>query len=76
MLNVEIEDCAATIEDLKAEKRIIVLKVGKKFSNDVVKCIMQLVGECNVKSIRCAKTIQRISKCLFHYDIDLKDLPK
>ena len=74
-LQIEIDDYAATIEDLKAEKQTIVLKVGKKFSDDVVKCIIQLVGECNVPSIRCAKTIQCISKCLFHHDIDIIDLP-
>ena len=40
-----------------------------------MKYIIQLVGECNVPFIHCAKAIQCISKCLFNWDIDVKDLP-
>ena len=50
---------------------------GHKFTSDVEKCVMELVGECDVPTSKCGQIIQgeTVSKLHKVYDLSLKDLP-
>lgn len=47
---------------------------GNENTSDIEKCVMELVGECEVSSQKCAKVIQATSK-LFSSEIPLCELP-
>ncbi|XP_041362472.1 uncharacterized protein LOC121378388 [Gigantopelta aegis] len=61
-------------EDLKSGEKTLLTKAGNKYSDAVVKCIIQLIGEASVPASRCASVIQCVSKCLFDRQIDIDKL--
>ena len=48
---------------------------GKPYTEDVEKCIMHLMGECDVPSPKCSNVIQAVSKWIFQKYVPLSQLP-
>ena len=74
-LRKEADNSAAQLLDLQNEEKILVTKVGNRFTDNVCRCIIQLIGEVNIPANRCSPAIACISNCLFHTYVDMKDLP-
>ena len=49
--------------------------VGNQSTADVIKTIIELIGEAEVPAARCSKIIHIVSKHIHHVDIPLSDLP-
>ena len=45
------------------------------FLDDIVKCVVELIGEAEVPSKRCGQVIEIVSRHMFSVDIPAKDLP-
>ena len=64
------------LEDLEScNLQTLTTKSGGRFTDDIVKCVIQLIGEVGIAACRCSKTIQCVSQCLFHVALEEKDLP-
>ncbi|XP_064636439.1 uncharacterized protein LOC135493239 isoform X1 [Lineus longissimus] len=77
-LKSECDAYIIKIEDLEAiagSNRKLVTKSGTVYSNEIVKCIIQLIGEVNIPAGRCAPAIKCIANCLFDCKVEMKDLP-
>ena len=48
---------------------------GKPYTENVEKCVMHLMGECDVPSAKCPNVIQAVSKWMFDKDIPHAHLP-
>ena len=48
---------------------------GSPYLNDIEKCVMHLIGECDVSSTKCAQVISAVSHWVFNKNVDVKDLP-
>jgi hypothetical protein len=48
---------------------------SNKFSEDIIKCVIELIGEAEVPADRCGQIIHIVSKHVHHVDIPLCDLP-
>ena len=48
---------------------------GKPYTENVEKCIMHLMGECDVPSTKCSNVIQAVSKWIFQKEVPLSQLP-
>ena len=64
-----------TFELEERDKETVETRTGKRFSDNIVKCVIQLVGEAEVPANRCREVIKIVCLCLFGKDIDLHDLP-
>ena len=58
-----------------AETHRPLLKEGQKFTDSVVTCTAQLIGECDIAAHTCAQVIKCVSRHLFECDIPDDDLP-
>ena len=72
----ELKENIATLLDLQSE-HIQTRKEsrGAPFRDNIQKCIMQLVGELDVPTIKVSQVLQSISNWLYDKDIDKTELP-
>ena len=57
------------------ETQTPVLKEGQKFTDNVVTCTAQLVGECDIAAHSCRQVIQCVAQHIFKCDIPDGELP-
>ena len=69
------QECEKLAHELEDNNEKLVLKDGNKYSDSVVTCIMQLIGEIGISSSRCSPAIQCVAKTLFDCAIEQADLP-
>ena len=48
---------------------------SNKFTTDVIKCVVELIGEAEVSGKNCGKVIDVVSRNLFHVKLDPRDIP-
>ena len=51
------------------------MRQGYHFTEPVEKCVMELMGECEVSSKNVGKVIQAVSKWMFNTSLQSSDLP-
>ena len=75
-LSNELKETIATLLDLQSE-HIHTRKEsrGAPFSDNIQKCIMQLVGELDIPTTKVSQVVQSVSKWLYDKDIDKTELP-
>ena len=72
-LTSECDTHILTIDELK--ERSVSVKEGNRYSDDIIKCTIQLIGEVGIAAHKCSTAIQCVSKCIYDEDIKLEDLP-
>ena len=63
------------VENEENSEKNLVTKVGNKFTDNIIRCVIQLIGEVNIGASRISQVIQCVSKCLYGRDVCLDDLP-
>ena len=71
---VDLEAEILSPTDSKLETRSGGLN-GQSFTDDIEKCVMELVGELDVPTNKCARVIHSVSKWLFNKSLTSQDLP-
>ena len=71
---VDLEAEILSLTDSKLETRKDGLN-GQSFTDDIEKCVMELVGELDVPTNKCARVIHSVSKWLFNKSLTSQDLP-
>ena len=79
-LKCEINNLKRACEFLDAEINDInsstcKTREGQQYTPEMQKCVMELVGECEVSSKNCSKVIQAVSRWLYSKTIPQSDLP-
>ena len=68
-------DFQRALNDEVEKSQNVVTKDGQRYTSDVVKAVIELVGEAEVPAVRCGRVIHIVSKNIFHNEIPLTELP-
>ena len=60
---------------MRQKSQNVVTKDGQRYTSDVVKAVIELVGEAEVPAVRCGRVIHIVSKNIVLNEIPLTELP-